>query len=279
MNLLMPLVLSGATTEGVHMVPTKQYFKPVLVITAPLDRSHAALLGCEYLYDPSGNPVSFEGTHKLPGELPGAALALGGSLIAMYTVASEKVRGFGCFVVEKTGLRVRIRIHLPELNEDALVHLLQFLTTLNKEAFTVTITPAQKTLVDALVNTDDQGRLADRTEIDASHWHFGDSKTKMVAMVSAAEVNGGWNYGWFCRWSGKRKAEAKEELVRIQEVQPSEMAARDRALVELLSFVGGIEPSRGKEEAEVVNLRSWVFNISPDLARPDRTSAKQEAIQ
>lgn len=271
MNLLLPLTLEEATTEMVNMVPTKEFFKPVLVITAPLDRSGAELLGCDYLFDPAGNPVKFDGTHKLQGELPGAAISLGGRLVDVYTAASEAVRHFACYVLEKKGLRVRVRIHLPELAEDNLLRLLSFLTTLNKEAFTLTVTPAQKTLVDMLVNTEQAATAEQKVELEASHLHYGDGNSKLVAMVAIAETAGGFHYGWFGRWNGKQKLEGKQELVRLQELQASEMAARDAALASLLKFAAEIMPKGRKEEEEIIGLRSWIFDLAPELTRWDST--------
>lgn len=171
MNLLQPLVLPGAKTEDLSMVPTKEFFKPVLVIVAPLTRENAILLRCEYLYDPAGNPHHFEGTHRPEGELSGAALVLAGTMVPAVEFKTEKVAHFGIFRVEKKGLSVRMRAHLPETGEEDLVKLFRFLSTLNKEGYTVTVTDAQGSLYTTLsTERGDDVALAD----PGHHWPLPD---------------------------------------------------------------------------------------------------------
>lgn len=147
MNLLKPLELEETKTEDLSMVPTKGFFKPVLVMVAPLSKDNAALLKCEYLYDAAGNPQHFEGAHRLEGELSGAFIRLIGKTIAPVELKTEKVAHFSLFRLEKgRGMNVKMRAHLPEVGERELLTLFRFLATLNKEGYTLHVMDAQPVL-------------------------------------------------------------------------------------------------------------------------------------
>lgn len=142
MNLLKPMVLEKAKTEALNMVPTKEFFKPVLVLVAPLTYENAQLLRCDYLFDANKNPHQFEGTHRPEGELSGAFLQLGGLMVGK----TELVGRFGVFL-EKKELQLRLRSHLLELKKEALVDLFGFLSSLNKEGYSLTVTDTQGSLL------------------------------------------------------------------------------------------------------------------------------------
>jgi hypothetical protein len=142
MRLLQPLHLDGATTEGLNMVPTKEFFKAVLVFVAPLSLDNAKILGCDYLYDSHGNPHHFEGTHRPQGEESGAVIQLSKQL----ELATEKVGKFGIFLVEGE-LQLRLRAHLKEMEEQEIASLFRFLARLNKDGYLLGVLPAQASFV------------------------------------------------------------------------------------------------------------------------------------
>jgi hypothetical protein len=147
LNLLKPLVSKGATTESVDLVPTKKFFKPVIVITAPIEADNAELLGVRYLFDEKGNPRPFEGAHHLADELAAASVVFKSKSHGPVTIKTEKVAKLSLSRVEKKGMELKLRIHLPE-DKTKLFELLEFLSDLNKEGYTLTVTAAQRSLLE-----------------------------------------------------------------------------------------------------------------------------------
>lgn len=159
MTLFQPLNLDDAATVGVDLVPTKQFFKPVLILDVPITATTAEILQCQYLFTQHGEPVAFEGAHKLTHELAGAELTLTGKT-GRVVLKTDKITRFSLSVTEKTSMTLRFRAHLPE-NEKKLVELLHFLAKLNKDKFGVTIKDQQKSITEQLADVAAAGHQAE----------------------------------------------------------------------------------------------------------------------
>ena len=145
MNLHEALHLNDAKTNGVDLIPTTNFFKPVIVLDAPISLSQAKLLGCEYMFTSEGESVSFQGSFQLVGEIQAAEVTLAGKSTKAVTFKTQKIAKFALFLEEKTGMRLRVRIHLVE-DEKKLIELLHFLAKLNKDPFNVSIVDRQRSM-------------------------------------------------------------------------------------------------------------------------------------
>lgn len=196
MKLLHQLKLSDATTESVDLTPTKKFFKPVVVVTAPITKETGELLEVGYLWDGKGNPHKFDGNHKLPGggDIPGAEVIFAGKVASPVTLLTEKVTQLVLFVVEKQGMQIRLRIHLPE-DKTKMYELLEFLSNLNKDGYSLTVNPGQRPI------TEDQPLgpgLLMKSAKDTRRF----KNPKLVIEVGVVEQTAGWVSWWEVRWSG-----------------------------------------------------------------------------
>jgi hypothetical protein len=276
MQLHRPLVLESAKTADVSLTPTKKFFKPVLVLDAPLTIECAALLECAYLFDGAGNPHHFEGHHKLEGELSGAIVDIAGKVTTPVTLTTEKVAHVACYRAEKKGMRVQLRIHLPE-DEAKLVELLHFLASLNKEGFTATVTPAQGTLIGVLAGTeppreDETFRypVADRSTsefpIQAAAKQPFTSKNLEMRLYSMEIAEDLYISGWSLNW--KKKVAGGSPLVANKKLHPNSREAFREAAIEAHQFLlANAVPKGVKEISDHEAGLAWLQNIVPDLAR------------
>lgn len=287
MNLQSPLVLTGAKTEGVDLTPTKRFFKPVLVIAAPLSIEDARTLDCDYLFDDGGNARPFEGTHKLAGELANAHITLHGEVSGDVTFKTEKIAHMGCFREEKTGMKLQMRAHLPE-DEAALIELLHFLSKLNKDGFTLTIAPGQRTLPGVL--GDDMPSpgpgLFKFPQADLDGFYPVALAAKMPlknknceAYIAVMEVEDGeWISSWSVNW--KKRDVGGNDLRTDSEIYPERPAALEAAARSAWTFLLALQPHAAKEIGDHEAAIAWAQTLSPRLIlERERKMKGLEALQ
>ena len=276
MNLFRPLELAKASTERLEFVPTKKFFKPVLVITAPVTLEEGELLRCEYLWNDKGLPRDFDGSHKLTGELPGAKLSLCGESRSE-VIDTEKVAHFTLF--RQDGMRLRLRAHLPE--NEQLLELLSFLSELNKDGFKLVVRDAQVSLLGENAGGDSSGERQSPPERypepdlngffdpkDAVARPFSNKKLKCT--IYTLETKDGFLFGWSLNASAMKDAKTGgRDLNTSHATLPSESQAREHAVAEALAFITDENfHIEGKaEEKAVSDLKDYLFDIAPNLAR------------
>lgn len=162
MNLLKPLVLKKAHTAGLNLVPTESHFKPVIIVSAEIGVKEAQLLEVDYLWTAEGAPRTFDGTHKIHGDLLSAEVTFKPANGAPTVILTQKVcklnlSPFG------DAMQITMRVHLPD-EEDPdqrkLNTLISFLARLNKDGYSFTVKPGQRSLIEQTENT---GEPADVT--------------------------------------------------------------------------------------------------------------------
>jgi hypothetical protein len=277
MNLIRPLIMDDANTEDLSMVPTKEFFKPVLVMVAPLTPENAQLLKCEYLFDHAGNPHEFEGTHKLAGELSGALITLAGKVVEPAEFTTEKVAHLGIFRSEKKGMRVRMRAHLPEIGEADLIKLFRFLSTLNKQGYQLSVSDAQ-------LGLDLQGKGTGGRDDPAHRWPvagaggayslekcsrspFSVKKPKLIADVLTIQVEDDQFLGaWSCEAHFKTAAYNGGRIPNIRDVvYSSRQAAIAAAVRDLWEFHRSILVDGDAEAKALEKLRDYALDLAPEL--------------
>jgi hypothetical protein len=282
MKLLMPLVLEETNTGQVALHPTKKFFKPVLALESPLPKETADVLGCAYLFDQAGNPVQFDGTHKPTLELSGALITFTSKVTGEVAFKTEKVVHFSCWREEKVGMRLGIKVHLPEMDKEKLFELLTFLAQLNKDPYTAKIEDQQGSIIESIAKTTvvDAGP----TESEDSHVHkftiqVG-RKQGLVGHVSTLriEAEGKWISGWECKGPGFADPPAGGRALQADGGirYESEKDALEAAVEALYWFTKDLEPSEKKEIKAVGDLVEWALEIAPAL-RTARAIATKEA--
>lgn len=286
MNLHMPLILTDCKTIDVSMTPTKRFFKPVLQFAAPIDPERAELLGAAHLFDAAGNPRQFDGTYKVHGELAAPNLELKPKKGPAASIKTEKVAHFSFSREEKKGMRLTMRVHLPE-DETQLLALLNMLATLNKEGFTLTVIDAQRSLIEKprqepvagdqkyTPPVHDQHGNYDATAAVSRPFDEGPIKAKILTL----DVDGGFIFGWEFKAALKAEAIAKGQVLNTDcIVFNAESSAREAgaeaiwnaAHSDRLQAVIG----KGKETKALLALESWLIDCAPSLRdRPGLTAA------
>lgn len=272
--------MSDARTEGLEMVPTKDFFKPVLVISSPITKEMAEVLNAAWVFDQHGNPQRFEGTLKLAeGELSGATLTLVGKVADPIEIRTEKIAHFSVFKIEDK-LFMRIRAHLQDKGVEGLVSIFQFLAGLNKGAYIAQITESQGTLPGTLVGKPKPDENGEYSEDEAArlnvHFKIGRAQKGLKAEVLTLEVDGGWVYGWMCKGEGLRDAsdEVKFGGQTLNEDCPivaSENEAIEKAKKGLAIFAMALSraASKADEKTAVEGLLTWCgekpvpFDVQP----------------
>jgi len=273
MNLLKPLALPDANTSDVSLVPTKKFFKMVLVIEAPCTPDQADLLGLGWLFDQASNPREFGGTVKAVGELPQAEITLAAKTIPALSIRTERVAHVSMARIEKHGMILTARIHLPELKAKKLVELLEFLSTINKESFELVITPAQRTIFEGgAFEKDENGLPLPNAEgmYDANLATLKPYDNKfVVATLATLEVPGGFIGGWNCRISGKLPKNEGEALHRDRELFGAESLALEAAAKSAIAMVDRYlteaddTPSLTKARGAVLDYKSFLIGFVP----------------
>jgi hypothetical protein len=277
MNLLQPMTIDGVTTGQLNMVPTKEFFKPVLVLNAPLDTEDALLLGVDYLFDVHGNPRPFEGTHKLLGDLPFAEVTFAGKVTGAVTMRTEKLAHFACYIEEKKAMMLRFRLHFPE-DKTKLADLLEFLSTLNKEAFSVTLIPQQIGLPGVggkYPEADEDGMYPDKSATTRPFsFRIGRHATGIKGFAATLELKDGFIGGWSCNASGLTDSEADNIAGRAFSSElticPSENEALEHAVRELWEFATNIlsRAAKAKNEMAALDLLlEWCSTTVPAIAK------------
>lgn len=278
MKLLKPLVLADATTTDVSLVPTKKFFKMVLVIEAPCTAEQADILGMGWLFDQGANPREFGGNVKAVGEEANAEITLTGKATAGVTILTERVAHISMARIEKTGMILAARIHLPEVKPKKLVELLEFLSTMNKTPFELIVTPAQRSMdfggapASSEFGKDENGLPLPNAQgmydvMAASVRNFTDDKF-VVAAIATIEIEGGFIGGWNCRINGKLPMNEGEALHRDREVFGAESEALQAAVKGALGLVSKFlkeaddVPSLAKPRAGVLEFKSFLIGLS-----------------
>lgn len=273
MNLLKPLILEECTTVGLNLVPTKKFFKPVIIISSPLSRESAELLKVDHLFDRAGNPVHFEGSYKPGGELSGAEITFRSLHSGEVLVKTEKVAHVSCYLVEKKGLSVQFRAHLPDADDtkERLSELLDFLSQINKDKFTVQVNDRQGSLVPIMAT----GPLSTR---DAQTMDFSiliGKRTAIVGSVFVKPLDSHFISGWEAKGSGLKSQPAGGRALDADSLLHDTEAAALRAAVEGLLWWAKEDHHDGspKEIRAIGDLVDWCMNTVPAL-RPEASNAK-----
>ncbi len=263
------LSLSEATTENVSLVPTQKYFKPVLVITAPMNQDTSKLIGADWAFDQFGNPQNFEGTIKLNVELPRASLILAGKVSGSLKVVTEAVKHFSVFRQEKAGMRVKIRCHLAE-DKDQLASLLDFLSRLNKEAYSVEISPETLFTAGSEAVPQTAGAVVHPFKIPMGR------KTACEGNIMTMPTGGGYISAWEFKGVGLTLTPAGGRQANdASHVHHSEKMALESAAEELLSFVKFDLKPDAKEVVPISLLCDWIFELAPALRKEPPKAAVQ----
>jgi hypothetical protein len=272
-KLLKPLELQGCRTAALNMVPSKEYFKPVLIIDGPLTIEMAGILECSYLFDQHGNPHPFEGKHYPEGALPGAEVRLAGSQ-AEIQFTSQKVAHLAVYREEKTGMRLQVRIHLPE-DDAKLHHMIDVLANLNKSTYTATIKDRQVSLFegdteDGFPVPDSAGQYARGRAISLPFkYRIGKHSAGLVGEIMVLEVRSGFIAGWNC--VGHHLTACTDVNASGQSLSTelpafsSEKAAIESAATALLEFAAKLEDQiaaaggPANEAKAIAALKDWCF--------------------
>lgn len=288
MNLLSDLVLDAASLDGVPLIPTKDFFKAVLVISAPACAADAALLGAEWIFDADGNARLVDGAIKLHGELAGAQLTIGTPTLER-VIKTEKVGRFAFYREEKIGMFIRLRAHLPEA--EPLGELVAFLAAINKSPFRIVVSPAQGTLIRVEVATligkgDPEYKPAAPSEDGhfdvekASKRPFQQGKLKVVVFV--IETEQGFRSSWTMLSGFERGAFTTGEALTVDRLPfPSDSQARELAASEIWLKLP-LLLQKGKKETDAKQaLESWLCDLCPGLARATREpeASPKEVLQ
>jgi len=270
-----PLDLEDAATADVNLVPTKKFFKPVIVITCPLSRDAAKALECDYLFDKAGNVHTFEGSHQLSGELSGPDLTFVSQISGSVTIKTEKVVHFSMSRIEKVGLQLRFRSHIPEDKEDELIELLRFLAKLNKEKFTVTIIPRQGALVEVL--TDGTAKDATDTTEHPFRIHIG-KRPAIIGSVWVKKDGDEYLGGWEVKCIGLKGSPADgKPIAHDSRKFPTEAEAFRLAVECVLWYAREIDHDGSPKEIRAVgDLVDWCIGQVPDLNKAEK--AKLQAV-
>jgi hypothetical protein len=283
-NLLKPLVLESAKIENVALVPTKAFFKPVLVVSAPATVEEAKLFCADWLFDDGGLPRSIDGAVKLHGALAGAMVELIGAHQTR-EVGSEEVAHVAFYREEKKAMRIRLRIHFPE--DARLGDLLEFLAELNKAEFRVTVTDRQGSLVPRLagrevvvselsdiVATADADGFYDERYASVRPFKEGKIEAAILVLETAEGFRSGWRL--VSKLTGADPLTAGEVLSTDRLALPSELDARTLACREMWLRLPILKPKGPKEQKQVAALDAWLTDLDPKLATAEREPASQE---
>lgn len=268
-KILDTLTLDGSNNEHVQLVPTKKFFKAVLVMNAPLTVETARLIGAQWAFDGAGNPQSFEGTIKLTIELTRAAVTIAGKITAPVDIISESVKHLAVFRHEKHGMRIRFRVHLPE-DRDQLIRMLDFLSDLNKDTFAVTIVPDSLFTAGGDRGADAQGGAARAYPFK----HLKGRKTHLLCEVKTAPAKSA--PGFISSWEMKAilwpDSPADGRMMDDDShIYPGEDDAKAAAFEELLGAIRALNAQNGSLDEVNASAAAidWILEQVPALKRDE----------
>lgn len=149
MNLLVPLNLPEVSTKSVNLIPTKNFFKAVLVTASLLTPENADLLGCAYLFDKNGEPFPFEGAHHPAWRMAGGTIVLA-STGSNFENKIEKVSNLS--ISQNDGkMELELRVHFPMMDSKPLADLIKLLGKVNKDKYGLLIAADQGSIFGAPV--------------------------------------------------------------------------------------------------------------------------------
>ena len=276
-RLLKELGLDEAKTTQVNLIATSRYFKPVIVLTAPLTRENAELLKADWAFDKHGNPNPFDGAIKLPIDITDATVTFHSNVKDDLKVPVEKIGAISVYREEKTGMRIRIHVHLPDGEDRAVLHnTLDYFASMNKEPFSLRITPDQGTLfggADAQ-KSGDTPIVGDDTA-DVKHFRIMNGRRPaIIGSTTVIKKLDGYIAGWEVKGLGLTNQPAGGEI-------PTENSPRfDKAgtalhwaASEVLSFVKNeIEPANAKEIKAVAETVDWCIEVAPALSKDEHAT-------
>lgn len=265
-HLLDTLNLEEGKTGNVALVPTKQYFKPVIALNAPLTQDTAKLIGAAWAFDEFGNPQKFEGSIKLLIELDRAIVTLTGKASGDIRFLAETVKHFSVFVEEKTGMRLNLRVHLPE-NKEQLYELLDFLSKLNKDEFVIRVEPESLLAGTSEEAPQTAGAAEFPFRIEGSR-----NRPACIGSIKTMPTGGGFIASWEFKGIGMTGSPSGGQAANDDSsVFTSEASARDWAADELLSFVKYKLTPSAKEVAWMAKMVDWILDLAPALRREEKT--------
>lgn len=268
MNLPKSLKLTGVRTEEVSFFPTSEFFKPVVAITASFDKSVAQVLQCDWVFDRSGNPNPFEGSVKLHGELSGPRLTFRMAEQNLGVgVTAALIGHLSIRKIEKIGLRLAFRVHLPEQREST-DELLKTLAMFNKESYELTIDDSQPTL--AFGGSDETPAGTDKYDISVQ---CGKGGFVFAEITFAERAKDNWVAGWQVKANGLKSQAAGGRLINDEsDIFDSKAEAVDWAANEIFEFVATLEVSGKKEQDAIERISAFAAN---HVLQPVQTTITQ----
>lgn len=276
MRLFKPLELTGTKTLQVQFTPTKDFFKPVLVLNSLLDIETARQLCCDYLFDAKGNPRHFEGTHKLSGQLDSPKVELNHGTTLAVDVAAQKVTKMSCSINKAGEMELTTRVHLVEMNDSLkLAQLMELLNGLNKAEFAVLVTD---TTTLNFGDPEKEKPAADGTykypkpkadgmyplELCEKKTYDSPLTTFFVYTLEVAEGTfvGGSSANW------KRKETSADFPSKESKLYPSAMLALEEAAARAWTWWTNVVTPKGvKEIADHEAVKVFLIGMCPALAR------------
>lgn len=269
-RLLDAITLEEGKTGNVSLVPTEKYFKPVLVLNAPLTPQTAALIGASWAFDQFGNPQPFKGSISLTIEIPRAIITLRGEITGEIRLIGETVKHLSVYVQENSGLRVNMRIHLPE-DKAQLTEMLDFLSKLNKEKFTIQVEPES-----LLVGTQPDVPQTVNAVEHPFRIELSKNKPAMIGSVKTFPTGGGFIGSWECKGIGLTGSPAGGQAANDDSpVFEKETGACEWAAGELMNFLKYKIAPNAREVKAVAQLCDWVLELAPTLRKEPAASAVQ----
>jgi hypothetical protein len=274
MTLDTPLSLPGAATGEVTLVPTKKYFKPVVIVSAPLDLKAAQLLKCAYLFDPHGNPHNFVGSHKLEQEISGVILTFddNGRKVA---IPCEKLASLSCYIAGKQEhtLRIRFSAHIPRDTEEQLLDLLKFFSQTNKQNYDCIATAAQQNLFGNQGNGPFSLEDAEKLPFSAKIGR----KPGLFADVYVLERNGVYISGWDLKAPGIGDKVAGRAMMPDSPTFATRQLAIDSAAAEAFRVVKReFDPDGAAEVKAISELCDWLLSIASEGDDDEPAEAEAE---
>ncbi len=266
MNLHVPLELKTAETSEVRLVPTKAFFKPVLLIGSHLTKDDATIIGAHWVFDANGNPHNFDGSVKIAGDLAKAEV-----LIAGVQYITEAITGFVVSRDDKGRARLTFKIQFRD--EEPVAPLLEYLASINQNPFPVTVKDRQLSLVGSVVGREDpEWKPAEPDENGNFDHRRGTIRPFSHKLLSAAiiyiETAEGFRSGWSMISKFKESWEGGRVISTSSRAYASENEACEAGGRLIWENIEQLKPG-GKAEAKAIEmLRAYLVDISPAIAMP-----------
>ncbi len=273
LRVLVPL--AKVQVVSCNLVPTDKLMKPVIVLRCPLECETASRLQAHWLFDIDENPNHFEGTIKLPLEMPGADLTLNGAGRNLQ-LKTQKVSHFNCLIDPDPGepiLQLSFRAHLKPIDvQDAdalqeLMNTIKFLASLNKASFEADLVPQQGSLFESTV-PGDGGPASPAGVHEIPFLAKVGRKGNLTGRISIKKTDTGWLAGWEIKGSSLTQPIALGVALKdAGTIFISEEAAKDWAAGEMMEVMRDYNPANPAEIRAIGIFCDQLLGVSPILKR------------